>query len=374
MFFKRKKHHIEKALCDFVEKKNDTGYIFININNDLGDAVENGADDWSPLMLMAYGYARRTAVAALYIQGIVEKDVYDYVKTFFKSIQVKTEDTVEFQEEAYAESVKFMTGYSQGISSLLVKKIVLIAEEYEISSGTLSDAELFKNVIDTVHFEQNSYAHNSDVKKNGEYDIVKNISQGVNSRIGSKDIALQFVLEELDAARQGNEEAIQFVNNSGFSPSEYEGAMQNSFEEVDGPKGPQQFLLSSVMQYSSDMDFLVNLRLQIVENVINKWELTSNSDESQKEEMSEESIKKQDEVISQLKSLSESNEVKTCKMSITPLNEIWSWEFKFSDEELEIAYKLVSILYNLRNGDFVAPVFNIVKQKDSSLECDDVPF
>ena len=58
MFFKRKKHRKEKALCDFVEKTNDTGYIFININNDLGDAVENGADDWPPLMLMAYGYAR----------------------------------------------------------------------------------------------------------------------------------------------------------------------------------------------------------------------------------------------------------------------------------------------------------------------------
>ena len=88
----------------------------------------------------------------------------------------------------------------------------------------------------------------------------------------STQVALQFVLEELDAARQGNERAVQFVENSGFSESEYEGAMQNSFEEVDGP---QQFLLSSGMQYSSDMDFMMNLRIQVVENIINDWELKS---------------------------------------------------------------------------------------------------
>ena len=101
------------------------------------------------------------------------------------------------------------------------------------------------------------------------------IAQGVNSRINSDKVALQFVLEELDAARQGNEAAVQFVKNSGFSPSEYEGAMQNSFEEVDGPDGPQQFLLSSVMKFSSDMDFMVNLRLKVVERIINDWGLNN---------------------------------------------------------------------------------------------------
>lgn len=371
MFFKRKKHHKKKALCDFVEKTNDTGYIFININNDLGDAVENGADDWPPLMLMAYGYARRAAVAALYIQGLVEKDLYEHVKATFKGLQIKTGHTVEFQEEAFAESVKFMAEYNQVITSFSVKKMSQIAEEYEIPAGTLSDAELFENIIDTAYFEQNSCDFNSDINSNDVNDIVMNIAQGVNSRISSKKIALQFVLEELDAARQGNEEAVQFVKNSGFSASEYEGAMKNSFEEVDGPNGPQQYLLSAVMQYSSNMDFMVNLRLQVVKNVMNTWEL----DVPQKEEVNEEFIEKQNEIISKLSSLSESTEVKTCRMSITPINEIWSWEFEFSDEELETANELVSILYDLRNGDFIAPVYNIVKRKDSSQEFDeDIPF
>ena len=111
-------------------------------------------------------------------------------------------------------------------------------------------------------------------------DLASKIEKGVSDRIATKEVAFQFVLEELDAARQGNNAAIQFVNNSGFSASEYEGAMQNSFEEVDGANGPQQFLLSSIMQYRSDMDFMVNLRLKVVQKVIDHWQLKNDGNEA----------------------------------------------------------------------------------------------
>lgn len=279
-------------------------------------------------------------------------------------------------------------------------------------------------------------------------DIVANITQGVSSRISSERVALQFVLEELDAARQGNEAAVQFVKNSGFSPSEYEGAMQNSFEEVDGPDGPQQFLLSSVMQFSSDMDFMISLRLKVVENIIHNWGLNKQEkgradnllralrhiledDESvmpaltknipvpanartrhvhfrQKNIDSARNIVStltvmtegdvdtviknalqintqeddeisQDEIIDKLSRLSESGKIKTYKISIQPINEIWSWNFEFSDEELEVAKELISVLYDMRNGDFIAPIHHIVKQKKLASRSfddfdDDIPF
>jgi hypothetical protein len=46
-------------------------------------------------------------------------------------------------------------------------------------------------------------------------------------------------LDELDAARQGNNEAMSFVNKSGFYPFGYTDEMQNSFEEADCVNGPQ---------------------------------------------------------------------------------------------------------------------------------------
>lgn len=162
MFFKRKKQSNTRTLSNLVEKTNDTGYVFVDINNDIGSAIESGVDDWPPLLFMAYAYARRAAVAALYIQGIVKKDIYEHVKSIFKGIQYQTDHTVDFQEKAFAESVKFMSGYNQALTSFIIKKIVHIAEEYEIPPGTLSDAELLEHTIDTAYFEQYSEGYSAE--------------------------------------------------------------------------------------------------------------------------------------------------------------------------------------------------------------------
>ncbi len=112
---------------------------------------------------MAYGYARRTAAAALYIQGLVDKGLYEHVKGVFIGLQIKAKDMVEkifstpdsktfieFQDQAAAESVKFMAVYNQTITMLTVRAIVGIAEGVEIPSGTLvGDDELLRR-IETV--------------------------------------------------------------------------------------------------------------------------------------------------------------------------------------------------------------------------------
>lgn len=105
---------------------------------------------------------------------------------------------------------------------------------------------------------------------NNSESAASEFAKQVNQKINSKKVALQFVLEELDAARQGNATAINFVNNSGFDPSDYIGAMNNSFEEVDGPNGPQQMLLSQIMSISNT-DTKVKLRVSIVDKIMQEW-------------------------------------------------------------------------------------------------------
>jgi hypothetical protein len=90
--------------------------------------------------------------------------------------------------------------------------------------------------------------------------------------INSDKVALQFILEELDAARQGNAAALNFVNNSGFDEDEYVNSMQNSFEAVDGPNGPQQMLLALIMTVE-DMDERVKFRINIVDFIMKKRKL-----------------------------------------------------------------------------------------------------
>ena len=103
---------------------------------------------------MAYGYARRAAVAAMYLQGIVNKDTYGHVTGIFKALQHQTGQTVEFQELAGSDSIEFMQSYHYLISSFFVKALIGIAQDYEPPATRLSDAELFAEVMDTVHAEQ----------------------------------------------------------------------------------------------------------------------------------------------------------------------------------------------------------------------------
>jgi hypothetical protein len=98
-----------------------------------------------------------------------------------------------------------------------------------------------------------------------------------NQYIHSDEVALQFILEELDAARQGNDVAVNFVNNSGFEKNDYIGAMKNSIEEVDGPEGPQQLLLGLIMTVD-DMDERVKFRISIVDKIMQERKLGKYSD------------------------------------------------------------------------------------------------
>ena len=80
------------------------------------------------------------------------------------------------------------------------------------------------------------------IEKDGIDHAAGRLAEIINEKIGSHNVALQFVLEELDAGRQGNATAQRFVRESGFNEHEYAGALHNSFDEVDGENGPQQFL------------------------------------------------------------------------------------------------------------------------------------
>ena len=153
MFFRKKEPSHSIKLIDIVKKTNQTGYVFGNISNDLGVAAERIMRN-QPLIIMAYGYVRRAAAAALYVQGVFDKDGYDYVTSMFKSLQAQTVHTVEFQEMAASHSIEFMQTYSNSINGLFVKKIVSISLKYEISSERIADENLFQSVIETIRAEE----------------------------------------------------------------------------------------------------------------------------------------------------------------------------------------------------------------------------
>lgn len=99
------------------------------------------------------------------------------------------------------------------------------------------------------------------------------IAEYVNQKISSEDVAIQFILEEIEAASQGNELARIFAENSGFDEDDYIGAMYNSFEEVDGEDGPQQEILNLCMMLYPNQDLMADLRMKTVDNIMKHWKL-----------------------------------------------------------------------------------------------------
>lgn len=124
-------------------------------------------------------------------------------------------------------------------------------------------------------FSENQRHNESKLKKiideDGLLATINMLTDLTNQKINSKAIALQFILEELEAASQGNNDSIEFVKNSGFSKDEYENSMMNSMEEVDGPNGPQEFL--TILLELNDRTLMAKIRIAIVDNIMKKWGL-----------------------------------------------------------------------------------------------------
>lgn len=99
------------------------------------------------------------------------------------------------------------------------------------------------------------------------------LSEYINQKIISEDIAIQFILEELEAASQGNQNARLFASTSGFDEDDYKGAMYNSFEEVDGENGPQQEILNMCMMLYPNQELMTELRIKTVDHIMKIWEL-----------------------------------------------------------------------------------------------------
>ena len=91
----------EKKLVDCVDKVEDSEYgLFVNIMNDLGSYIDKVGEDEDKLRMMAYAYARRFAAAGLCAQGAWDREAFDYTYNLFKSFQINTGQSVEFQKNA----------------------------------------------------------------------------------------------------------------------------------------------------------------------------------------------------------------------------------------------------------------------------------
>jgi hypothetical protein len=108
------------------------------------------------------------------------------------------------------------------------------------------------------------------------------ITKAVIATIPNEEIALAFVLEEIEAAQYGNEDAKKFAKDMRFLRDEYEGAMKDYSTEVDGPSGPQQTLTKLILGGlpQSSIDEKARMRIEVVKNVIKNWKFKKTTQEN----------------------------------------------------------------------------------------------
>lgn len=147
-FFGSRSKKKDPRLEDVVEKQSNTGYVFLDMNNDLAQCSYNWPQA-SPQLLMAYGYARRTIASSLLIQGVANKDTYAHTASLFRDIQVQTDHTVDFQEQAARAAESFMATYDSRIDRLVVGKIVSLAKAFKPFAALvpLDDSTLFSALL-----------------------------------------------------------------------------------------------------------------------------------------------------------------------------------------------------------------------------------
>ena len=95
----------------------------------------------------------------------------------------------------------------------------------------------------------------------------------IESKNDSEKVALQFVLEELDAAKDATGFVKDRIKSFYINESEYGGTLDRSWDDVDDSDGPQQFLLSLTMALSErvGIETATMVRISIVEYMLHHY-------------------------------------------------------------------------------------------------------
>ena len=119
-----------KRLVELVERKASTALgPFEDLNRDLGAFIEKNHETCSPMVKMAYAYARRTAMAGLFFQGIVGENVVKHVQDIFQGLQNLTGQTIDFQREASSQADEIVMSYVPRATEEHTRVLVNFARE-----------------------------------------------------------------------------------------------------------------------------------------------------------------------------------------------------------------------------------------------------
>lgn len=139
-------------LVDVVAKTHKTEFgPFEDLNRDLAHFMEKNYKTCDPMLKMAYGYARRTAMCGMYFQRIVKQNVVNHVQDIFTALQSTTGQTVTFQREAAAQATDILQAYVPRLSREHDKALFHYART-GVNAVELADAHSYSAIDEIEDF------------------------------------------------------------------------------------------------------------------------------------------------------------------------------------------------------------------------------
>ena len=205
-------------------------------------------------------------VIVAYLCNIQEEDSWTFKflkKTYFEYLRAKLIVEPSFQGQSIWH---FSEGYcSCLLESFLTKDDVNILSSEAFKYLSENDRNIYSIyescMMDELRNLESNYIH--------EY--CEQIFEVINTKIFDEMIAYQFILEELEAASFGNDDAMAFVERNQFYIAEFEGSMADSCHDVDGADGPQQSLTRLIMGLPINIETKARIRIIVVQKIIDFW-------------------------------------------------------------------------------------------------------
>ena len=134
-----------RRLIDVLRPNRTASGGFMDLYNDLAPVWKPELD---PLIQMAYAYARRIATCGLFFQGVAQQEHMDQTEKIFRSLQMTTGQTVDFQEAASAQANEVAAAYLPEFSYSHLMVVIAYARQGMDAEDVASIPALFMDVAE----------------------------------------------------------------------------------------------------------------------------------------------------------------------------------------------------------------------------------
>ena len=320
--FLKKKTHLESIrLVNIVPTSSSDSFdaCFQEVKKDLDDFIQS-SENLDSEILMPILYTYRLATAGLYHQGLLSKEDYDISDQAHFNLMVKIgsnitkQEQIDFQENSLEHSMELLRIYYPTLKKSDGRALIVSAKNgvsifqalLQALNGKLKDHALSNEICSSIvtpqfciafinyslwdpandgfsmtikkvwayfklkHYHTLHNLFNTDDEVHNDSSL-NDIYHKVSSEITSVEMAYEFILKELDAASQGNKEAVEFVKNSPFTKEEYEGALSESTLSSWSINDPQSTLTHLIRKNCLPNSQTAKLRISVVQKIIDDW-------------------------------------------------------------------------------------------------------